>query len=150
MSEIQAGAMRQYRGSCHCGALEVVFESASAPEALTLRACDCGFCRRHGVRAVADPRGAVRIVETAPEALQRYRFGLATADFLLCRTCGCYLGALLGDDDGAWLTLNVNCLEARAAFDPSPPAVSYDHEDAEGRRARRRANWTPAELVIKG
>ena len=148
MGETETAAKRQYHGSCHCGALEVVLETATAAEALPLRACACSFCRRHGVRAVADPQGAVKIVAATPEALQRYRFGLATADFLLCRTCGCYLGALLSDDDGAWLTLNVNCLDERAAFAQDPPAVTYDHEDAAARRARRRANWTPAEVIV--
>ena len=139
---------RHYRGGCHCGALEVAFESALAPAALPLRACACSFCRRHGVRAVADPAGSARIVARKPASLQRYRFGLGTADFLLCRRCGCYLGALLSADDGASVTLNVNCLDERAAFTQEAPAVSYDDEDEAGRIARRRTSWTPAELVI--
>ena len=138
----------RYRGSCHCGAVAVDFATDKSVDELWLRACGCSFCRRHGARATSDPAGRIRITAASEADLQRYRFGLATADFLLCRTCGCYLGALLSADDGAWFTINVNCLDERAAFPAAAEPISFDDEDEAGRIARRRANWTPAELVI--
>jgi len=130
-----------HRGGCHCGAVRVEFESALAPAELALRACQCSFCSAHGARTGADPKGRVRFLGP----LRRYRFGLRTADFLLCGECGVYLGALYADSDGAWATLNVNCLETRAAFSAAPEPVSYEAEDAGARGARRKARWTPAE-----
>jgi hypothetical protein len=134
--------MPTFRGGCHCGAVRVVFETAIAPEALLVRACQCSFCRAHGARTASDPRG--RVCFSGP--LRRYRFGLRTADFLLCPQCGVYLGALYADGDGAWATLNVNCLAERKLFPAAPEPVSYESEDAATRGARRKARWTPAEL----
>ena len=137
----------RYTGSCHCGALGLIFETDSEAGAHALRACDCSFCRRHAVRAVADPQGRAQVLVHDATALRRYRFGLRTADYLLCGACGCYLAALLSDQEGAWATLNVNCLDQREAFAAEAPPVSYDHEDEAGRRARRKALWTPTEVV---
>lgn len=130
-----------YRGGCHCGAIRVTFESRFDPARLPVRACQCAFCRAHGARTAADPEGRVRF----EGRFLRYRFGLRTADFLLCPECGVYLGALHADDAGAWATLNVNCLDDRALFPAAPAPVSYEGESAEGRSARRKARWTPAE-----
>lgn len=130
-----------HRGGCHCGAVRVEFETAAAPADLAIRACQCSFCRGHGARTAADPQGRVRFLGP----LRRYRFGLRTADFLLCAECGVYLGALYADSDGAWATLNVNCLEDRAAFRERAEPVSYAGESVEARAARRKARWTPAE-----
>jgi hypothetical protein len=127
-------------GGCHCGAVRVEFETAVAPAELPLRACQCAFCRAHGARTTADPQGRVRFLGP----LKRYRFGLGTADFLLCPECGVYLGALCADAEGQWATLNVNCLDEGAAFAQAAHPVSYEGEDAAGRLARRKARWTPA------
>jgi hypothetical protein len=133
--------MASYRGACHCGAVQVSFESRFEPAELPVRACQCSFCRSHGARTATDPQGRIRI--SGP--LRRYRFGLRTADFLLCPECGVYVGALYADADGAWATLNVNCLDERKLFPAAPEPVSYEGEDAAGRVARRKARWTPAE-----
>ena len=134
-------------GSCHCGALRFQFETDKPPVALGLRACGCDFCRRHGMRATSDPDGKVVFSLHEPENLLRYRFGLATADFLLCRGCGVYIGAVLPDPNGDRAIINVNCLDKPAAFGSEARSVSYDDEDEPARRARRRAVWTPAEVV---
>lgn len=132
--------MALYEGCCHCGAATVVFETAVSPDELPTRACQCGFCRAHGARTATDPAGRLRF----GGRLRRYRFGLGVADFLLCPDCGVYLGALYAEDGRAWGTVNVNCLAARDRFRPAGEPVSYEGEDAEARRARRRARWTPA------
>jgi hypothetical protein len=74
--------------------------------------------------------------------LQRYRFGTHSTDFLVCRACGVYLGALLTSRYGQFATLNINTIQA--ALDvPAPVPVSYDAESLEQRRSRREARWTP-------
>ncbi len=136
------------RGGCHCGALALTFESAERPEALTLRACGCSFCRRHGMRSVSDPQGRIAFVVHDPAALNRYRFGLGTAEFLVCRTCGVYIGALMTEERTAFAIANVNALDARGIFAQSARPVRYDGESEAARRARRRARWTPAEIRL--
>ena len=142
--------MARLVGGCHCGNIEVDFElSFPTPDVVPVRLCVCSFCRRHGARSVADPRGRARFVIGEVAELHRYRFGLATADFLICRRCGVYVGALLEDGDSAWATLNANAFADAAAFAGSETRVNYDSETAEQRLERRRRNWTPAELVIR-
>ncbi|HJZ88928.1 MAG TPA: aldehyde-activating protein [Polyangia bacterium] len=138
--------MATFSGGCHCGNLALMFETALDPAQLLPRACQCSFCRRHGARCVSDPEGRVEILVREDAQLGRYRFALATADFLICRRCGVYVGALLSDRDAAWATINVNVLEQAARFPPGAQPVDYDSEDAQARCARRRARWTPARL----
>ena len=135
--------MRSFPGSCHCGNVEVAYETALAPAETQVRACGCGFCRRHGGLTVSDPAGRLRIAVEDPKRLIRYRFALGTADFLICADCGVYLAAVLADGEGAWAVLNVNVLDDRGAFSRTPEPANYDAEDQADRIARRKARWTP-------
>ena len=74
----------------------------------------------------------------------RYRFGLETADFLVCRRCGVYLGAVMPVGDGAVATLNVNSFDPPHPFEREGVAMDYGRESEAERRARRAARWTPA------
>lgn len=134
-------------GDCHCGAVAVEFRTRHSVADLRIGRCDCGFCRRQGARTVSDPEGRVIVRETKAETLRAYRFGLATADFLLCGHCGVYIAAALKHEGRTVATLNVNQLDRRDEFDPVPPLFSYDGETVEERRARRLARWTPAEII---
>ena len=87
--------MHEHHGQCHCGNLAVTFRSAAAPEDTPVRACQCSFCRKHNTRAVADPNGEAQITVRDESALQRYRFGLGTAEFLVCGRCGVYIAAVM-------------------------------------------------------
>jgi hypothetical protein len=134
-------------GACHCGNLELTFETGRRPGELTLRACGCSFCRRHGVRTVSDPLGRIEFAVRDSSQLSRYRFGAGTADFLVCRICGVYVGAVMVAAGSAYATLNVNALATPEAFGTAAVPVSYDGESAAERQARRRARWTPATVV---
>ncbi|HVV65463.1 MAG TPA: hypothetical protein VHC42_08330 [Rhizomicrobium sp.] len=141
--------MHRFEGGCHCGNLAYVLEASRPLEELGLRACMCAFCRAHGARNTSDPDGAMRIAVRDGAKMQRYRFALRTADFLICKICGVYIGALLPHEDRGWFTVNVNTFR-----DPPPPdfplaPIVYDAEDAAGRVGRRETRWTPvAELKI--
>lgn len=132
-------------GCCHCGNLTFELHTRLAPEAIRARACDCGFCRMHGARTWSDPQGSVTLRVADGRQLQRYRFGLRTADFLVCRVCGAYLGALLQEGDHAWSTVNLRL----AGLDVHTTAASYGAEGADERIARRRRAWTPTTVVIE-
>jgi len=138
-----AGQLNLLTGGCHCGAVAVRFETPNPPESLTVRACQCSFCRRHGALSISDPAGRIAIEARDPALLKRYRFGLKTADFLLCSGCGVYLGAVMPDGDQAYGILNLLCLEQRDAFGGAGEPMDYDAETDAERRARRRAKWTP-------
>jgi len=125
-------------GRCHCGAIRFRFETARP---LTPRACQCGFCRKHGARTVSDPDGSA--VLTLQSEASRYRFASKSAAYVLCGRCGVYVGAVAEIDGGTYATLNLNAFDD-PRLDLAAEPVSYDGESAAAKRDRRRAGWTPA------
>ena len=108
-----------------------------------MRACQCTFCRKHAALGTSDPGGDLRFSADASSELQRYRFALRTADFLICRRCGVYVGAIIETARGAFGIVNLRALHA-APDDVAPTnPVSYADESIEQRRKRRRRGWTP-------
>jgi hypothetical protein len=135
--------MATVAGRCHCGNLEFRLETALAPSALPIRLCACTFCRRHGARTTSDPDGRLHLRVRASGDLVRYRFGLRTADFLLCAVCGVYVAAVMREGDRAWAIVNLNAAEDPERFTQPPAAFDYSQETPAERRTRRRARWTP-------
>jgi hypothetical protein len=131
-----------WRGGCHCGALRVTFESARAGAELSLRECQCSFCRHHGARNTSDPAGHVHVVAER-EALVRYRFGLRTADFLVCNRCGVYVGCVLDD---AYASVNTRVLDGDWERPATP--MNFDAETVALRIDRRRTTWSPARIEV--
>lgn len=137
-----------HHGGCHCGAIALDYDSAVPAEKTEVRACLCGFCRKHGSRAVSDPQGRLTLTLHDADAVQRYRFGLATADYFLCGRCGVYVAAVLADGDDLYGIVIVNALEDAASFTQAPKPADYSAEDEAARRRRRRTRWTPAEIIV--
>jgi len=129
-----------HAGGCHCGALSVEFHTGKP---LAPRACDCSFCRNHGARSVSDPEGQA-IIGGAP---LRYRFGMKTADFLVCPACGIYVGAVIEVDGAHYSVLNLNAFDD-PRHDLADKPMSYGGESAEERTERRRRMWTSTELLV--
>ena len=75
----------EFEGRCHCGAIGYRYACTTAPADWSVRACQCRFCRTHDALSTSDPAGTIAFAATEADQLQRYRFGLKTADFLLCR-----------------------------------------------------------------
>lgn len=75
--------------------------------------------------------------------MEKYRFGSRTADYLLCRRCGVYVGAVCDTPDRHRAVINTLCLDDRAAFSQEAVRPDYDGEAVEDRLARRTANWMP-------
>lgn len=133
----------RFEGGCHCGNLSCVFDASAPLETLGLRADQCSFCRAHAARNTSDPNGTMRIVVRDEAKLSRYRFGLKTADFLVCRECGVYVGALMVDGGRMWFTVNVNSFRDRPGDDVASVPHDFDGEDVARRVARRKEKWTP-------
>ena len=133
----------QVTGACHCGALGYVYRTLIPPRDWTIRACQCGFCRAHGVLTTSDPSGSLEFFEYTAGALTRYRFGQRTADFLLCRHCGVYLGAVINTAQGRFGIININALKNRSTELKNAAAADYEGESSDQRIARRAQRWTP-------
>jgi hypothetical protein len=141
--------MHELRGGCHCGNISVIYNTCISPEDARPRACQCAFCRKHNTAAISDPDGELMIRVSEGDRLSRYRFGLETADFLVCSECGVYIGAFMhgADDSNGYATLMSAVLDDRARYSEAQP-TSYSGEDEAGRRQRRRKVWTPAKLLV--
>ena len=136
------------RGECHCGRVRVRITLSRPADEIGLRACQCGFCRRQGARTFADPNGRAVIEAQNAETLRRYRFGLKTADFLMCSECGVYVGVLLEAGGAQLVTLNAAGLDIEAFRGRSAEPADYSAESFEERVRRRLTAWMPAELNV--
>ena len=132
-----------HHGGCHCGAIRISYSSALPAAEHVLRACQCSFCRKHNSLAISDPEGSAEIAIADEAKVSRYRFGLGTADFILCRDCGVYVAVVVTEGEKSWSATIVNALDDRAAFNGPVEPVDFSSEDKESRLQRRRTRWTP-------
>ena len=138
--------MTDYSGSCHCGAIGFNYSTQIAPADWSVRACQCSFCLAHDALSTSDPKGELRFRAIDPGNLQCYQFGLNTADFLLCRKCGVYIGAIIETGNGMWGIINTHALTDTLADISMDTPVDYDGEITGNRVSRREERWTPATL----
>lgn len=128
-------------GRCHCGAIGFELSTEIPIANWAVRACQCTFCRAHAALSTSDPQGSLQFVFD-DNAIVAYRFGLRTADFLLCNRCGVYVGARTEIDGRSYGIINV-----RALVEPMPEVASqpmnYEGEALDGRNTRRASRWTP-------
>jgi hypothetical protein len=135
----------EHQGGCHCGNLRVRVRLTKPPAEMPVRSCACSFCRAHGTRTVSDPAGLAELWADW-SLVQKYRFSSRTADYLLCRRCGVYIGAVCEAPAGCRAVINTLCLDDRAAFIRQATHPDYDQETVEMRLARRAQNWMPARM----
>ena len=135
---------------CHCGNLQARLVTAKQSEDMWLRACQCDFCRSHNMRSLSDPEGSMEIRARHGEQVNRYHFGLGTVDFLICKTCGNYIGAVQQVDGQRYGIMNANLTENRGVRFGEAEHRFYEEETGEERAQRRKRVWTPAVLVIEG
>ena len=137
-----------FRGSCHCAAIGFSFQTALSVDQWSVRACQCQFCRAHGALTTSDATGRLAFHVSEVESLQHYRFALKTADFLLCRRCGVYIGAQIETAHGAFGIINARVLTAAPKELPAAALADYDAESSRERVERREKRWTPLEKIV--
>jgi hypothetical protein len=133
----------EYLGRCHCGALTARYQTTVEPSVWGVRACQCSFCRSHGALTTSDPAGLLTFHCSDPTLIQRYRFGGRTADFLICRECGVYVGVQMATEKGRSGALNVVSLRPLITSLRAAESMNYGAETAEIRWLRRATRWTP-------
>jgi hypothetical protein len=134
----------EHQGGCHCNNLRLHMRLTKPPAENLVRSCACSFCRAHATRTVSDPDGQVVVQASDWSLVGRYQFGSRTADYVLCRRCGVYVGAVCETASGLRAVINTHCLRDRAAFTREAARPDYDNETVDQRLARRAANWMPA------
>ncbi len=134
--------MTDYEGTCHCGAIGFTYRCDVPPGDWAIRACQCRFCRVHDALSASDPDATIAFRAAEPGQLQRYRFGLKTADFLLCRRCGAYIGAMIETPRGRFGIINTHALADPMPALAAPQPMHYDGEGTEARVDRREKRWS--------
>jgi hypothetical protein len=132
-----------YYARCHCGALSASYRTTIATSSWPMRLCQCAFCRAHGATSTSDPAGELTFAAAESALLQRYQFGTRSADFLICRACGVFMGAVMTIDSRRWGVLNVRTVQPIPLDLPPAQAMSYDGEASSSRAERRTQRWTP-------
>ncbi|MCC6709942.1 MAG: hypothetical protein IT492_20490 [Gammaproteobacteria bacterium] len=133
-------------GGCHCGNLHYSLHWPLA-EAPTLRACGCDYCTRHGALWTSHPEAEVRLCIDNEAAVLPYRFGTASADFLVCRRCGILTLTRCEFEDALRTVVNANTFDNLALTQCARINTDFEAEDLEQRLARRRRNWSPLTVV---
>lgn len=142
--------MPTIQSSCHCGNLQARMETEKQPQDMWLRACQCDFCRSHNMRSLSDAAGRLAIHVADAAQVNRYRFGLKMVDFLICRSCGNYIGAVQQVDGQLYGIMNANLTDNRGAQFGEAEHRFYEDETGDERSARRKSVWTPATLTVDG
>jgi hypothetical protein len=140
--------MTKINGHCHCGNLQASLTTDKKPEDMWLRACQCDFCRSHNMRSLSDSEGRMEMQVKDGSQVNRYHFGLGTVDFLICKGCGNYIGAVQEVDGQLYGIMNANLTENRGVQFGEADHRFYEEESKEERAARRKAVWTPATLTV--
>src|SRR5690349_13632083 len=128
---MEAGLDRIHKGGCHCGAIRLSFRSELPAPDHVLRACQCSFCRKHASRVVSDSKGLAQITVLDGMKMSPYRFGFATADYIVCRECGVYVAAVMTEGDRSWSVVTVHALDDSADFTGPVEPVDFSTEDVE-------------------
>lgn len=145
---MSVAATHMFTGACHCGAIRARFETRRAADDLQVRACQCGFCTRHGTMTVSDPAGHCTFdIERA--ALVPYQFATRTATSLVCARCGVYAGVYLEDAGRMWSVVNTRGMAMAPFLGRTPEPVTYTGETADQRIARRKVKWTPTTITYR-
>ena len=132
-----------YEGECYCGALSYRYDTTLVTASWPVRACQCSFCRLHAALTSSDPAGTLSFHASDLSELQRYRFGARTADFLICRRCGAYLGATIRSNSFGYGLVNLRTLRPMPGDLCTPVPMNYDGESPAKRMVRRESRWTP-------
>ena len=108
--------MHAVHGGCYCGNIVLELQLTREPAQYAPRACDCGFCRKHGAAYISDSKGSLRIRIQDPDLSGVYRQGNELAEMLLCTRCGVLVGALYRGEGHVYGTVNAKAIETATQF----------------------------------
>ncbi|KAL1633054.1 hypothetical protein SLS56_003125 [Neofusicoccum ribis] len=76
-----------HSGHCHCGAVRFSFTMSPPLHKYPANSCNCSICTRNGYIVVYTQKKDFKL-ESAPDALGAYTFGLERSWHKFCKTCG--------------------------------------------------------------
>lgn len=129
-------------GGCHCGAIAVEATLSQPPSHYAPRACDCGFCRRHGASWLSDAHGRLRLRARDAASVHRYRQGSGQAEFVACVHCNVLLAVTCEADGRHYAAVNARALDPDRVAGFAPEQVASPQRlPADDKLARWRQLW---------
>jgi len=108
--------LHRHSGACHCGNIQIEFQSTRLLGEFQPRSCDCSFCSKHGAIYVSDPKGKLVITVRDRGQLNTYRQGSASAEFLMCAKCGVLAAVVYAEGERLYATVNGKAIENSEAL----------------------------------
>ncbi|MES9965716.1 MAG: GFA family protein [Sedimenticola sp.] len=100
--------MKEYKGSCHCGAVKFSYTGEAIEKGLR---CNCSICSRKGAMMSAEVIPLEKLkIDAEENALGLYQFGAKTAKHHFCRQCGIYTFHETARFPGHY-RVNLGCIE---------------------------------------
>ena len=104
---------KDYRGSCHCGAVRFSYTGEEVTKGLR---CNCSICSRKGAMMTPEAIPPERFtIEAEDGALGLYQFGSKTAKHYFCKRCGIYPFHETARKPGHF-RVNLGCIEGVDPF----------------------------------
>lgn len=105
--------MKDYQGSCHCGAVKFSFKAENIDKGLR---CNCSICKRKGALMSTFVLSPEELLLDAQEgALSVYEFDSKVAKHHFCNKCGIYTFHVTMRKPGHY-RVNLGCLEDLDTF----------------------------------
>ena len=132
--------MNELKGSCHCGNVEFTLFTDKSTDDLVPRRCSCSMCRRHGASYISDPGARLALRYRDRSLLSVYRFGHATAQWLICSRCGVLTAVLCEIEGRLRAVVRVQSMVGHA-FRASEVLTDFESESVAERLKRRARTW---------
>lgn len=98
----------QYKGSCHCGAIQFEVE---APDIIEAESCNCSVCSKSGFLHLILPLANFKLL-AGSESMTTYSFNTHVAKHTFCKICGVKpFYTPRSNPDG--IDININCLDTK-------------------------------------
>ncbi len=102
--------MNEISGRCKCGNIELRGSIRDDSLEITPRVCGCNFCRQNKAVYLSDTQGSVEFRFKDKEKVKIHKQGSGLANFIICKSCGSFIGVTYDSGDEIFATLNLNLL----------------------------------------
>lgn len=136
-------------GSCHCGNIRYEFYSTVPRQELSVRACQCSFCKKRNAQYTSDPNGKLKIHLQEEQLINKYRFSTKTADFWICKNCGLLPVVTTQIGDTMYAVVNLTTTDNIDISQSAAKPADSSSEDRASREKRRKKTWISDVTVLQ-
>ena len=99
--------MSQYKGSCHCGLVQIKFYSDSILEGLY--SCNCSLCLKKSIIMKSIKKEVFSLL-SGKKNITEYRWNKNIARHFFCKNCGVYTHHVRRRDPSQ-ISINIHCVD---------------------------------------